>query len=155
MKWQRDLPLRLWRLVSLFPSDVHRVSYTSPLRSCYKPIIPIYFHLIPLPSLNHFGHVPPSFPDFSPLVLGQSVKQGCYTFPLLYASISSPSLNHTPLPLSPSCPPFSPFAFLYLLPLPCVYCYSCHVSVLSIHPYPLLQNSSPSPPLHSLCFRFC
>lgn len=51
--------------------------------------------------------------------------------------------------------PFSPFAFLYLLPT--VYpthCNSCHVSILSMYPYPplLLSISLPSLPMPQIRF---
>lgn len=88
-----------WHGQSLSPSDAIHISFTSPLRSCHQPIVPLFL-LIPLPPLFHFNHLPPSFPDFPSVVPGQSAKQGCsfYTFPLLYASIFSPLHHQTTLP---------------------------------------------------------
>lgn len=113
----------------------------------------LYFHLIPLPSLNHFGHVPPSFPDFSPLVPGQSVKQGCsfYTFPLLHIFFS-PSPNHTPLSIISILPlSLYPFPFLSI----CVSLSSLntllHTVIPTMFPY-CLSNHILSPKLLSISF---
>lgn len=77
-----------------------------------------------------------------------------FSLTLCFHLFFSPSPNRTPLPLSRFFPfpcilsPFSPLAFLYHLhTLYPVYCNSCHVSILSLHPYPF-----PHAPLHLLPF---
>lgn len=121
------------------------------------------FHFFSLSSLSHFDHIPPSFADFSPLVPGRSVKQGCSFTLFPYSTSCLLSIPKTTLffhylyssYFSVSFPSFSPVAFFYLLPtlyptvFPAMFPYCLSPPILSPS---LLSISFPSLPLPQIWF---